>query len=222
MEIVNTLTDIPVHNTDLLLLDLDNTLYEYERCHEFALSQLLSAAQTALNLPAEELHKLYYTSRKMVAHIHAGTANSHSRLFYIQGMVEQATKRTDGALIVHLHQVYWNSYIAHMKLYDDALSFLNRYKEAGIPVIMVTDMLATVQFQKIEQLGIGSYFNYVVTSEEASVEKPHPYIFELAINKALTINPSIKRIAVVGDNVKKDVYSSAVYKVEVYHIVRHG
>jgi len=85
---------------------------------------------------------------------------------------------------------------------------------------MVTDMLATVQFQKVERLGIGQYFNYIVTSEEAGVEKPHPYMFELAINKAMRINPGIRNIAVVGDNVKKDIYSSSVYQVSVYHVLR--
>ncbi len=218
---VTTLTDISVEGTDLLLLDLDNTLYEYKRCHEFALDKLLEAAQKALNISAEQLHQYYYACRKAVSHAHIGTANSHSRLFYVQGLVERATGTTDAGLIMQLHEAYWGNYIDYMELYDDAVPFLERYKAAGVPVVMVTDMLAGIQFRKVEQLQIGRYFNYMVTSEEAGVEKPHPYIFELAINKALQIKPDLRNIAVVGDNVKKDIYTSPVYRVDVYHILRN-
>jgi HAD superfamily hydrolase (TIGR01549 family) len=218
---VNTLADIQAGDTDLLLLDLDNTLYEYERCHNFALNQLLEACGAELKLSAEQLHHLYYDCRKAVSHAHLGTANSHSRLFYIQGMVERATGTTNAGLIMRLHDIYWNNYLNHMQLFDDAIAFLEQYKAAGIPVIMVTDMLATIQFKKVEQLNISKYFNYIVTSEEAGVEKPHPYIFDLAVQKGLQLNPQLQNITVVGDNVKKDIYTSAVYQVTVYHTLRH-
>ena len=49
---VNTLAAVPLHNSDVVLLDLDNTLYEYKRCHEYALDKLLKACEATLNLPS--------------------------------------------------------------------------------------------------------------------------------------------------------------------------
>ena len=217
---VKSLEEITLTNVDLLLLDLDNTLYEYQRCHLFALQKLTEKFVELFNLTVEEVDRLYHGSRKAVHDTHLGTANAHSRLFYIQRMVEKTTGTTNTAVILQLYHIYWDSYINHMELYHDSISLLDRCQSQGIIMVMVTDMLTDIQYKKIKTLGIGSYFNYVVTSEEAGVEKPHPYIFELAISKGLLVNPNLKNIAIIGDNVKKDVYSSGIYHTEVYHILR--
>lgn len=218
---INTLSLVNLSGVDLVLLDLDNTLYEYKRCHEYALYKLAAEFSKQYNLTEEQAIQLYNIVRKKVHDQNLGTACSHSRLFYIQGMVEKLSKFTDSELISRLHDIYWDNYISYMTLYDDAVPFLNLCVENQVAIILVTDMLCETQFEKIKKLNIGKYFKFIVTSEEAGVEKPHPYIFELAITKALTAQLPVNKIAVIGDNIKKDIFTSSAYKVSTIHVLRN-
>lgn len=218
---VSRLADIQFANdVELVLLDLDNTLYEYKRCHEIALRAVAEELSREFNITTERGEELYMECRKAVHNHHHHTATSHSRLFYIQRIVEKICQTTDSALTLKLYHLYWDTYIESMVLYDDALDFLERCKAQNKPIVLVTDMTAEVQFKKILKLNIGRYFKYIVTSEEAGIEKPSPLIFEYAIDKIKPELNSIKTLAVVGDNIKKDVFNSTEYNSVIYHILR--
>src|SRR6185436_8979883 len=111
---VNNLLQIPLEETDLILLDLDNTLYEYPICHHFALEKLTAKMSERFSLSATEIKSRYQLGRQNIHHRLHGTAVSHSRLFYIQEMVERIAGRTDIESIETLHALYWNSFIEKM------------------------------------------------------------------------------------------------------------
>lgn len=214
---VRSLSEIPLHNTDLVLLDLDNTLYEYQKCHEKALQAITDIIHAQLGTNREEVRALYMECRKIVSKHHHGTAASHSRLFYLQAMVEKLCSRTDAELISLLYKSYWDMFMDEMTLFPDAQHFLDTCLSRKIPIVLVTDMTTEIQFKKIKKLNIGKFFQFIVTSEEAGVEKPDPFIFEMAIAKAKTIY-EIKNIVVVGDDKRKDIWTPDVYIVNCYHI----
>lgn len=217
---IDSLSKILLDNIDLVLLDLDNTLYEYKRCHEKALQAIVDIVHAQLGTDKEQVRALYLECRKMVNMRHHGTAVSHSRLFYLQAMVEKLCNTTDVDLVSSLYKSYWDTFIEEMILFPDAQHFLDSCLSKNIPIVLVTDMTAEVQFQKIKKLNIAKYFQFIVTSEEAGVEKPNPFIFELAIGKAQDIIYEVKNIAVVGDDPKKDIYQSLDYLVSAYLITR--
>ena len=65
-----------------------------------------------------------------------------------------------------------------------------------------TNMTLDWQLVKLEKLGLLSYFSFVVSSEEAGVEKPHPGLFALCAEKA---GVSPEECLFVGDSLKGDV-----------------
>ena len=65
-----------------------------------------------------------------------------------------------------------------------------------------TDMTAYIQYKKLEAIGAEVYIDFMVTSEEAGVEKPHYHLFELCVEKA---GVRAEECAFIGDNVKKDI-----------------
>ena len=81
-------------------------------------------------------------------------------------------------------------------------------------------MTAEIQFKKIKKLNIEKYISFCVTSEEAGVEKPHPYIFEMAVIKATKVKNNITSLIVVGDDIKKDVYLPDRFSVTNYNVLR--
>ncbi|MDB5287155.1 MAG: superfamily hydrolase [Mucilaginibacter sp.] len=219
---VKLLSEVDLANTDLVLLDLDNTLYNYHTCHAVAMDALCKQFGDHYQMSYEQVKHLYGVCRQSVHNTNHGTAASHSRLFYVQYMVEAAANTTDTEMILKFYHLYWDTFIAEMKLFDDALPFLVSCRQQNVPVVMVTDMTAEVQFLKLRKLDIIKYLAFIVTSEEAGLEKPHPFVFELAINKVLKSNKNIVNIAVVGDDVKKDIHVSSVYSITNYHLPKHG
>ena len=49
---------------------------------------------------------------------------------------------------------------------------------------------------------VSEYIDFIVTSEEAGVEKPHPHLFDICVEKA---GVRAEECAFIGDNLKKDV-----------------
>ncbi|MCK9403238.1 MAG: HAD family hydrolase [Chitinophagaceae bacterium] len=218
---VNNLSEIVLQRIDLVLLDLDNTLYEYNSCHEKALAAVIDKASIHFRIERGHILELYMKYREMVYQRHRVTAASHSRLFYLQAMIEELCNTTDIEWVNLLYNLYWDVFIDEMTLFDDAIFFLHKCLAEKIPIVLVTDMIAEVQFKKVMKLKIGKYLKFIVTSEEAGVEKPHPFIFELAISKLDSQNKNIKKIVVIGDDKWKDVYSSPLYEVDLYHRVEN-
>ena len=63
-------------------------------------------------------------------------------------------------------------------------------------------MTAYIQYKKLESLGAAPYIDFMVSSEEAGVEKPHPHLFEICVEKA---GVQAVECAFIGDNVRKDI-----------------
>lgn len=80
----------------------------------------------------------------------------------------------------------------------ETLDYLHRKYRLHI----ITNGFEEVQFRKLEITGIDKYFKNVITSEEAGVKKPDPFIFELALHKA---GASEKESIMVGDDLEVDI-----------------
>jgi putative hydrolase of the HAD superfamily len=217
--VVKKLTDI-TSSTDLVLLDMDNTLYDYQQCHETGTQSMLNLWSQRFGGDTRAFEEAYKRSRQDVKKKYPGKAISHSRLFYSQGAVEEILNITDAGLIMELYAAYWDNFISSMKLHDDVLPFLTACKEKNIPVVMITDMTAHTQFRKVVHLGINDYLNFIVTSEEAGVEKPDSAIYLLAIEKARRIKKEIRKIVMIGDDDERDTFVSDGFEVVNYHVKR--
>lgn len=180
-----------------ILLDLDNTLYNYDQAHEIALESAMSLFAEMTALDVQFAYKLYKRA-KSSSHIERiGQAASHSRIFYFQRMLEMIGA-FDFASVTKLNHNYWDVFYKQMTLEPFVMDFL---KEINVPKCIVTDFTAYEQYRKIEKLGIGDWIDFLVTSEEAGVEKPHPYIYMKALDK-MQLKPN--EVIMIGDSLKKD------------------
>lgn len=187
-----------------VLLDLDNTLYGYDVCHEAAMRSSYAFVRRAVNLSFEEFKKRYDISRREIKKWIDGRAASHSRLLYFQNFFETYFGITDAELTLKAEQAYWNGFFKKMKLYSGVKDFLISCRKNGVAVCIVTDLTAEIQLRKIMRLKIANLINLVVSSEEAGADKPHKSIFILALKK---LGCSPKEVILVGDDDcnKKDI-----------------
>ncbi|MDP2088231.1 MAG: YjjG family noncanonical pyrimidine nucleotidase [Flavobacteriaceae bacterium] len=67
---------------------------------------------------------------------------------------------------------------------------------------IITNGFQEVQHLKLEKSGISHFFNQIITSESAGVQKPHPDIFHHAMNVA---NTTPQESIMIGDNWEADI-----------------
>ncbi len=206
------LNEVNLSNIKGVLLDIDDTLYCYSYCHQIALTEcfgFLVGKYKELDLVT--CQKIYQSGRKKCHITLPGRAASHSRLLYFQYMVEQLLEHTDVNLILHLEALYWDTFLSKMELDKNIQVFIDKCFQKKIPICLLTDLTANIQFRKVNQLKIADKIKYIVTSEEAGIEKPHPFMFLKALNK-LQIKP--REALMIGDNQAKDLKGAALLNIQ--------
>jgi putative hydrolase of the HAD superfamily len=184
-----------------ILLDFDNTFYSYEPCHKSALSSSLEYLAKYTSRKPQELVELYLKARDSVGKHLNGTAASHSRILYFQKMCQFLQINALG-LPLELEEIYWSTFLKKIELLPDSIRFLEFLKSQHVKTAIVTDLTTPIQHKKILYLGLASYFDFIVTSEEAGRDKPDPTIFRLALEK---LKLQAHDVCMVGDNYDKDI-----------------
>jgi len=185
-----------------VLIDLDNTLFEYESCNEAGMTAARDLAQKLLNLAPAEFDRCFADARSELKFRLGPIGSSHNRLLYFQRMIERAGFGSQPFVGLQLEQVFWRAYLDHSKLFDHALDFLDDLRIAGIPIVIVTDLTAQIQFRKLINLGLDRVVDWVVSSEESGADKPAPNSFELALAKIGGIEGEVWMI---GDDYRCDL-----------------
>ena len=108
-------------------------------------------------------------------------------------------------LALDFEQTYWRTFLSNATLFDGVKEVLDDTRRLGIPVAVVTDLTAQIQFRKIVYWELDHFFDYIVTSEEAGSDKPSDAPFKLAIEK---MQPTGSKIWMVGDHPRNDIWGS--------------
>lgn len=197
-----------------ILLDLDNTLYDYDVCHNFAINKTAKYFFQKLNIENELFFSLFKKCRERIHDELKFTAASHNRLLYFQRVLEHLLINPMPTAL-EAYNLYWASFLNKMEFSDGAFEFLQAFKSKGI--CLITDLDAHIQFRKIQKLKLFNYANFLVTSEEAGIEKPDKRIFKLALNK---INKPISEVCMIGDNYDKDIKGALEFGIQSFWMNR--
>ncbi|MBF0239353.1 MAG: HAD family hydrolase [SAR324 cluster bacterium] len=183
------------------IFDLDNTLYAYAPCNQYAQKQLFERISLETGFPVSQIDTAYKTARTVVHNRLSGTAAMHSRFLYIQTMLESLHYKTMVDRTLQLHEFFWGCYFSKMKLFEWVLPLFNDMRAHEIKIAILTDLTAEVQFRKLQKLGILPFIEWVITSEEVGAEKPHQETIDICLKK---LNKSPENLFFVGDDPKKD------------------
>ncbi len=181
-----------------LLLDIDNTLYNYNFSHEKAIKSVFEFCFKTFNLDKFQLKTAYIFARGKVRIELASTASSHNRLLYFQKMLE-ILNLNPLKYSLELYNIYWDNFLENIFLFDGVKELFSKYNQK---ICLVTDLTAHIQHSKVQKFSLDNYCDLIVTSEEVGHEKPHPYIFMRALQK---LGLTAKNVCMIGDNFEKDV-----------------
>jgi HAD superfamily hydrolase (TIGR01549 family) len=187
---------------DAILFDTDNTLYPYDPAHAEAQRAVREKVVNTFSIKPEDFDKAFDEARQQVKKRLKHTAASHSRLLYMQRMLEIMGLGSQVLLALDFEQTYWRTFLSNALLFDEVKELLDDLRLLGIPTAIVTDLTAQIQFRKVVYFGLDHYFDYIVTSEEAGFDKPHAAPFQIALEK---MRPKGDCIWMVGDNPVNDI-----------------
>lgn len=184
-----------------ILLDLDNTFYRYDPCHQRGLSAAQSIFEEARGQATEFLGG-YEKAKQEVKDRIGDQAASHSRLLYFKTLLESRGFGSYTAkLALAMDKAYWDTFIDTMIPTAGLQDFLATCREKRIKTVIVSDMTTGIQLRKILALKVEESVDLVVTSEEAGAEKPDTRIFELALQKS---GLSRHEVIMIGDDPVRD------------------
>ena len=185
-----------------ILLDIDNTLYDYNITHKIAIENVLDFCEKEFSKNKLTIEKAYNEARKRVHTELSETASSHNRLLYFQKMCE-ILEVNPLVYSLKIYNIYWDTFLEQLKAFDGIYDLLEKYKNK---ICLVTDLTVHIQYRKIEKLKLNEYCQHIVTSEEAGREKPHPYMFMMALQK---LDLKAEDVCMIGDSFKKDIFGAS-------------
>jgi FMN phosphatase YigB (HAD superfamily) len=187
---------------DAIIFDTDNTLYHYDPAHNAAMKAVRDKVTRTFSISPEQFDSAFSQARQEIKNRLKKTSSSHSRLLYLQRMLEIIGLGSQVLLALDFEQTYWRTFLKNAILFDGVKELFDDLRLCGIPTAIVTDLTAQIQFRKVVYLGLDRYVDYIITSEEAGFDKPHPAPFQIAIEK---MNPKGNCIWMVGDNAINDI-----------------
>ena len=205
---------------DVVVLDLDNTMYAYEPCHRAAMSAVSRELENRLDLPRSKWDTPYEQSKAITKARLGEVASSHSRLAYFKGMLEYLGMQSQIEVALQLENLYWGEFIRQIKKSKNLDRFLETARENGIPVVVVTDLTTGIQIRKLHKLGVIDMLSGLVTSEEVGADKPDLRFLDYITNQ---LGISGDYWWVVGDDPKKDGgFSKSLPSSDFLHVSAGG
>lgn len=181
-----------------LLLDMDDTLFDFHKAQAFALSQTLSAF--GVSAPPDCLDRFREINHQVWHDYEQGRATQEEiRLRRFVMLLDDLRVSSDARGI---SDRFVQLLAQATFLVDGAIEFLDAVQDL-VPVGMVSNGLSSVQRPRLRATGLEDRFAAVVISEEFGIQKPDPRIFGEAA-RLLGLAPG-PELLMVGDSLNSDV-----------------
>ena len=185
-----------------VIFDIDGTMYDYDACDPVSTKAVQEYCLEWLGISEERCYQsLSVAGRVVRQRIGYRCASVHNRLLRYQCMMEL----WGAPLFPHvqeMHRIYWDTLMEEMRPFPGLKAWMESLKQLGIQIGVGTNMTAEIQYRKLEQLGVSSYVDWLVSSEEAGVEKPDAKFFSQCREKS-GMDP--EECLFVGDSLNGDV-----------------
>lgn len=190
-----------------LILDLDNTLYNYNKCHESGLVCVFSYINIIVSGQKNKTVDVNYDIRKVYENISYSlkkelnnTASCHNKAIYFKQLLEEL--HLSVTVLDTINDMYWNTFLDNMVCFDGVKDFIIWNRRCGIKIGILTDYETEYQIKKLNKLNLTDLIDIVVTSEEVGIEKPSIKMFQTILRK---LELSSYEVIVIGDSYEKDI-----------------
>ena len=183
---------------DFILLDADNTLFDFDLAEKLALDITLSA----FGYPITEAYTGAYhkSNRALWSAFEAGEISQDAILSgRFQGFLDAVGGDADS---VEMNRFYMNTLAKQDQLYEGAADFCRRLSR-DYTLAIVTNGVSLVQHGRMDKSPIRQYVSAMFVSADVGFRKPEPEIFDV-VCEALSI-PDRSRAVMMGDSLSSDI-----------------
>lgn len=184
-----------------IFFDLDHTLWDFDKNSELAFETILKENHPTINI--NDFIEKYIPINQACWKLYQNDKISHTELRYnrFKYTFDALNYVISDELIDEMSDDYIRILPDHNNLFDGAIEILEYLKDK-YRLHIITNGFADVQYRKITNSNIESYFLTVTDSEKAGVKKPNPIIFEYALNVA---NSKKENSIMIGDCLDADI-----------------
>ena len=184
-----------------LFFDLDHTLWDFEK--NSANSFEVIFRKNSININLNIFLKHYKPINKYYWKLYREERVTKDELRYarFKEAFDAIEYSITDEMIHNLSEDYINELPNHNELFTDTKSVLNFLKEK-YRLHIITNGFNEIQYRKIINSGIKSYFDQIITSDSVNVKKPNPLIFNHALKIA---GASVDESVMIGDSYEADI-----------------
>lgn len=156
---------------ELIVFDLDDTIYSYEEPNDYAAEQLFKFLSHEISTDIPALRTAFSKARLTVKQRLGDTGSSHSRLLYLNEMFRIMRLNPRPSFLLRAEQVFWSSYMQKMTPKFGIEEFIATARHMKISLALVSDLTLQIQLKKLLVLGLDNAFDYMYVSEELGGDK---------------------------------------------------
>ncbi len=192
----------------MVWLDLDDTLFDHSYSVGKGLERIQQDYPAFLSHPVPELVRLYNVALNDVYpdFLSGAIDFPEMRRQKFERFCQKAgVSKSEAPDAATFHRIYDEAYNAHRRATPGSIEGVQRLKEAGLPVGVLTNGVRRSQEEKLKIIGLESLIPALLLSEEAGAAKPDPRIFEWALNRT---GMAAAEVIMIGDNPVNDIYGA--------------
>ena len=184
---------------EIILLDADGTLFDYDKAEEVALKKALSFI--GVNSGLDEIRERYRAINSALwLELEQGKITKDQLKFNRFSWLFAEFDISYSAKDFSLH---YSKYLGEGSYLLCGAEELCRELSKKHKLVILTNGMKEVQLARLSGSTIKQFIHQIVISEEVGVSKPNPYIFEHTLN---TLNHSDKSsVLMVGDSLTSDI-----------------
>jgi 2-haloalkanoic acid dehalogenase type II len=184
-----------------VLFDLDDTLFDHERCAREALGAVHRSYDCFSSETFGEFERMHATFlEELHQRVLAGELDLDSaRNERFRRLFEHA--QAIGYSAEDAARVYRERYVRARRAIDGAPALLAALS-GRVRIAIVSNNLLAEQQEKMKQCGLDAFVDALVVSEEVGVMKPDPVIFRVALQR---VNVEPHEAVMVGDSWAADI-----------------
>jgi len=203
-----------------VLFDLDDTLYDHQHCSRRGLAAVRDRYACFQQTSFEDLERDH---DYWLEHFHHRLLNGELTLNEVR--VERFHKllNTYGAPVPRsvaeeAMTIYREAYLAAERCVPGSVALLERLREDGVKIGIVTNSTASEQIPKLQRMGIDHLIDVLMISSEAGVIKPDPLIFKMALDQ---LECCVEEVVMVGDGWSADIAGAQAAGIRAVWINRY-
>ena len=187
-----------------LFFDLDRTLWDFDTNSTETLTEIISDFQLHTHIVFTDNEHFIEVYKKINNELWSAYGNNIITKERVRNerfeMVLRSFNINDAKLALAISDAYIHRSPLKKALMPSAIDVL-QYLSGKYTLHIITNGFNDVQFVKLKNSQLESFFTHIITSEKAESKKPAPAIFDFALQVS---GATLKNSIMIGDNMEAD------------------